>query len=371
MPWMRTTLMIWLALAALTFANLSGLGPVSAGERFAGVKSASTDGVGMTAAGIFPAARDASCGTLLKGATDWPPSRQGAWLYRCSDTSDLWPYVAIDAGRYQIARSFVSFDTSSIPASASVVSATLSLSPRLVMLTDPSGTTLEIVSASQGATLEADHYNRVASTTFASQALTGLQPDQVNSLPLNSSGLASINKGGVTQLALRLGMDLTNLAPQLPADATFSGAQLVINLDGLELTVIYEDSSGPAPGPALTRVDPDLVGSNALSSSPLPMITLGGVDFRNGAAVYLSRAGRTYMLFDVQVKGATSVAGRLPPDLPVGIYDVVVANRDGGWAMLPGGLTVTIGAGPMGFHAYFPFLLGGTVPEGGDLSSIR
>lgn len=360
---MRNVLAAGLLLAAVLLVYMEGLVPASADGRVADRKAAAMNVRGPAAAGIFPALRDSSCGTLLKPGASWPPSVQAAWLYGCSDTPDLWPYVSVNAGVYRLGRSFVSFDTSSIPTSASVVSATLSLSPRLIMLTDPAGTTLEVVSSFHGQNLEASDYGRLGSTALASQSLSALLPDKVNSLPLGPGAFASINKGGITQLGLRLGMDLTNQAPQAPADATLGGAQVVINLDGLELTVIYEEASGPAPGPALTLVDPDLVGSNTLSQPAPPLLTLGGDDFSSGAVAYLSRAGLSYPLVGVQVRARTSLVGGLPMDLPVGMYDVVVANPDGGWAMLPGGFTVTTGAGPLIYRYNFPYLLSGALRE--------
>ncbi|MCX6024129.1 MAG: hypothetical protein NTZ05_20835, partial [Chloroflexi bacterium] len=185
----------------------------------------------------FISKSDASVGFLISYDRNWPMS--GAEVYPITSVND-----AVGAGKgypgpgyYYTERGFISFDTSAIPASATILAASVSIYPAPNSFADSDRTSLEIVTASQGSALGVDDWSRIGSTSFGSVPLVSLQQGEMNNMTLTSSGLAGITKGGITQFALRLGLDLYNRQP-------VAGNQVVTYLDnnsarGIKLNVTY------------------------------------------------------------------------------------------------------------------------------------
>jgi len=190
---------------------------------------------------IFNPILDASSGSLLSlGA--WPPGQSDIYAVQTAEGANK---VAVGAGsNFTIARGFVSFDTSSIPSSATILSTTLDLFIGAGNFVSQDNTTFEVVSASQGPALAKDDWNRVGSTSFASTSVLSLQPNARNLVPLNSSGISAINKGGITQLGLRLGLDLLGQRPN--GGNEINTALVSDDRIGIKLKVTYRPTTSTA-----------------------------------------------------------------------------------------------------------------------------
>ncbi len=182
---------------------------------------------------VFTIRNDGSTGSLICQSDAYPCDRtpnvqspEGANKV-CSDSTS----------NFQVCRAFLSFDTSSIPASATILSATLEFSHGGGSFLSQDGTTLEIVSASQGTALASDDWNRIGSSSFASRAVSSLQASGLNTIALNSGGISAIARGGTTQFGLRLGLDMQGQKPngqnQINLDMTTGGSL------GVKLKVMY------------------------------------------------------------------------------------------------------------------------------------
>ena len=114
---------------------------------------------------------------------------------------------------YILGRSFVLFDTSSIPANARITAATLSLYGNAVITNlGSTGFTCEVCAAnpaSNTAIAYTDHTN-ISRTTFGSLAYASYATGSYNVITLNATGIAAITKGGVTKFSLQSGWDYNN-----------------------------------------------------------------------------------------------------------------------------------------------------------------
>lgn len=149
-------------------------------------------------------------------------------------------------------RTFMSFDTSSIPASATVKSATIRL--RTYYLHNADNTTLEVVSAWQGGLLAIDDWNRVGSTSFGRRWLSEMHEGEMGTLPLTSEGISAMNRAGITQFALRLGLDIYR---QMPTGNNIVYTQLQQHDSfAMKLLVTYEMPTPTPVPPTPTPVPP-------------------------------------------------------------------------------------------------------------------
>jgi hypothetical protein len=110
----------------------------------------------------------------------------------------------ISNGFDDLYRDFISFDTSAIPSNATVTSVTLSLnSPAEGISTALGVDTIDIVSSSpvNPANPVASDWSSIGSVVYAAISMSSLVEGN-NDFVFNSGGIAHINKGGVTSLAL-------------------------------------------------------------------------------------------------------------------------------------------------------------------------
>lgn len=142
----------------------------------------------------------------VRGSTTGTASAAGA-----NSGSDA-PRAILFAGTYYIGRSFLPFNTSSLPDTDTISSATFSL-----YFNSFAGTvadTLEVVQTSQASptALASGDYNNLAFTSGGSitypTATAGYK-----AITLNATGLTWINKTGWTYLGAISGYDLSNTAP--------------------------------------------------------------------------------------------------------------------------------------------------------------
>lgn len=151
------------------------------------------------------------------------------------------------------------FDTSSLPANATVTSAYITIPP-VSVLSNLGGPTLKLVSASPASTssIVAADYSTLGSTAFYS----GVPSGSANTdLTLNSSGLANINIGGISKFG---GMSAWDLA------GSFTGAWN----SGTTSNIIWAAfSSGTFAKLTVTYTQPDLTLTGVGSLTGVSSIT--------------------------------------------------------------------------------------------------
>jgi hypothetical protein len=103
------------------------------------------------------------------------------------------------------------FDTSTLPANATIIAATLTIPPVAINNTSLDSNTLELVSSNpaDNTTLITSDYSSLGSTSFGSISQASLSTSTKNVFTLNSSGLTNINIGGISKFGFRLGWDLS------------------------------------------------------------------------------------------------------------------------------------------------------------------
>lgn len=225
------------------------------------VESTSCDGVsGFTGADLSwadvhdPADGNDTSDTIVGGGVQLSSSA----------TTDTWG---------SIYREFQLFDTSPIPDTDNISAATLGSYVNAV--SDSFTLGLEVVGctpASNTAIVNAD-YDQVGTTEYASErALSGLTTTAYNTAALNATGIAAIDKGGITKIALRLSADLDNSPPTWIADSLSS------------VNISTADEAGTTQDPYLEVVHAaPAAGQPAIKRfGGVPHMRIGGPTFGNG-----------------------------------------------------------------------------------------
>lgn len=109
----------------------------------------------------------------------------------------------------QLNRTIYTFDTSSIPTSATIISATLSLYGTDKNNSLGGSPEIDIVGATPASTdtLVGSDYAQLGSTVFASKTYADWSTSSYNDFTLNASGLANITKGGISKFGARVNWD--------------------------------------------------------------------------------------------------------------------------------------------------------------------
>lgn len=120
----------------------------------------------------------------------------------------------LSGGSYDVYRAGLSFDTSSLGAGATIVSATLSV----YGFADTSTTdfNLTVVSGADLADplVDADYQDLLnATTSFGALSTSGFVADTWFDIDLNATGLAAISKTGITRFGLRSSRDISSTTP--------------------------------------------------------------------------------------------------------------------------------------------------------------
>lgn len=140
-------------------------------------------------------------------------------------------------GVYYITRGFFLFDTSVIPDTDVISSATLSLYTGPTGIADNDGASVDVVAstpASDTAITVLD-YDQVGTTVFSTLDMGSLSLGAYNALAFNASGIAAITKTGVSKFATRSSKDTSNTAPAFESS----------------WFVFYADETGTATDPKL------------------------------------------------------------------------------------------------------------------------
>lgn len=138
-----------------------------------------------------------------------------------TNTSAGWLEGATISNQYQVLqRGFFLFDTSSIPTSATIQSATLSLYGK--DKASGLGTTpLHVVSGNpvSNTAIANGDFSRIGNTSFGNIAYASFSISGYNDITLNASGIAAITKAGISKFATRLGFDLDGSGPSWSSGA--------------------------------------------------------------------------------------------------------------------------------------------------------
>jgi hypothetical protein len=163
----------------------------------------------------------------------------------------------------ELKRTIMVFDTTSIPAGATVTSATLTL--RGYFKSSGLGTdTLELVSANPASTssIVAADYSTLGSTSFGSVSYASWTVGADNVISLNASGLSNITVNGISKFGLRLGWDLNN---------SFTGAW--VSNQVTEIDALSDGTANPVLVVSYSRTFPTLSVNNISSLANVTTIT--------------------------------------------------------------------------------------------------
>jgi hypothetical protein len=115
------------------------------------------------------------------------------------------------SSNYYLDRGFMYFDTSAIGASSTVTD----VSANFTLTADASATDFDItiVSSTAADPLTTGDWGNVGSTSFGAVTTVGIAVNSNTSVTLNASGIAAINKAGITEFAFRSSLEIANTAP--------------------------------------------------------------------------------------------------------------------------------------------------------------
>lgn len=161
-------------------------------------------------------------GMMANGyATSWASVRstvQGDGIGNTwNPTGASWYVRALhNASGYYCTRVGMTFDTSSIGSGATISSAVISVYGQSTNFVNNSSTSLEVVAFNPAnkATFAASDWTTVTYTALATGiAFSSLNKAGYNDFTLNASGIANINKTGISSFLFMTGLDLNNTDP--------------------------------------------------------------------------------------------------------------------------------------------------------------
>ena len=161
--------------------------------------------------------------------------------------------------RYTIRRSWFAFDTSSIPDTDTISSATFTIYGSGRASEDDSGTTVDVVSATttSGTEIAVGDFGNTGSTVFADKAISAWDTTDgnPNDFTLNASGIANISKTGLSKFAIKAGIDTDNNFPHSGYESNsvggYFGDQTGVDTDPT-LTVVHSGGAATAPDAFVT-----------------------------------------------------------------------------------------------------------------------
>lgn|SRR3990167_7567923 len=154
-------------------------------------------------------AADNATWSVIHDATTGPGGSDSA--------TDSWIIASLDTGNYKIARGFILFDTSAIPDGSTIDSATVRLTNNSTSNADTNNYSLGIVASSPASNTaivagDYDNFTVHSDTVFGSIDLTAFIDNASHTITINASGLAVIDKAGVTKYGIRLSGDYNETA---------------------------------------------------------------------------------------------------------------------------------------------------------------
>lgn len=152
------------------------------------------------------------------GAGTWASIRAEATGTNVYPSTDPSPMVYSDASLPLIIRGFLYFDTTDVPAGTNITEGRVRIYGSSIVGTVGS---VCLVNGTQADTLSTADYDQAGTTELSDTriAITSWNTSGYNDFPLNAAGIAAINEGGTTKLALRHSSDLDNSSPASPVAA--------------------------------------------------------------------------------------------------------------------------------------------------------
>lgn len=216
--------------------------------------------VGKTGTNIVVGSRGNTTSTFYSGAGDGYVRNNNANFATCraatSGTSATYTNVndpvqtVLYAGTYYIDRGFVPIDTSALPDSDTISSATLDITPQSVV---GLGHSLNVYGASQASdtTLAVGDFDEVGSTEFATNI--SVTTTAVKTFTLNASGIAAISMTGYTKFSLRdYVYDAGNTAPPGNNGASYYFSEQTGTTSDPKLVVVHSAGASFTPTPMNT-----------------------------------------------------------------------------------------------------------------------
>lgn len=272
-------------------------------------------------------------GWIENTGTDWSTVRlatAGTIDSSFNGTAGSGPLDSLNNGTtYGINRVFLSFDTSVIGSSAIVTSATLTAFLENAGDVDA---TFNLFGGTQALPITNGDYDSFLNTLLATPVnLSTINPPPGGTIiDLNASGLAAINRTGITKFCIRGGLDYGNNPPPSGTNTpwTLWGPTVAIPTMGYLLTVNTGTTTPPNPTSISPTSGPTTGGT---------AVTINGTDFVSGCTVTIGGVSCTSVVF-VSSTQVTAVTG---PLASVGAKDVVVTNPDTGTGTLAAAFTYT------------------------------
>jgi len=144
-------------------------------------------------------------------------SLDGSDLYRIDIYTDGIYIAQVFNGihNYAIERGFLFFDTSAIPAGATITSAILYLYAPYKSVTTDFNVVIQDGQPNypHSPLINGDYYYANYRNNGGQKAISDFTLNSYNAITLNSNGLAWINKGGITKICLRSSQDIAKTAP--------------------------------------------------------------------------------------------------------------------------------------------------------------
>lgn len=210
--------------------------------------------VGRTTTTVYPDAAPAStsCDAYLAsgdgGGSTWAQVRDTGVTLSTTDNVTL-QNVAHGSGYYQILRTYLTFDTSSIPDGDTITAATISLAGRgnATSNGDTSSAQITASNPASNTTIATSDWTNISNTSFSSMALSSwVNTDGVyNDFALDANGIANITKTGVSKFAWRNSRDVSNSAPT-GSNALYAHSADVSGTSKDPKLVITHSAAGPA-----------------------------------------------------------------------------------------------------------------------------
>ena len=235
----------------LTFLRFGGKRSIDPAARYRLTHKTTTgytqEASSSNTATFYPSVGDGSIATTQ---TTWPAAQgaaTGLAVNATGTTATVFTGKNV-SNQWKIERSFLPFDTSSLPDNATITSASLTLTVSGKQNSFDDGRdylTLVSASPSSSTTLSSSDFDNLTTTELVASAerkdITSLTTGSPATFTLSPSGLATISPTGTSYLALREGHDLENIAPT-GASATLANG----------VTFAASESSGATSDPVLS-----------------------------------------------------------------------------------------------------------------------
>jgi hypothetical protein len=215
----------------------------------------------------------------------------------------------------ELTRSYLLFDTSTLPDDAVITSAVLSIYPtyKVNTLSQSMNITAGVPTTGSTALVNADYaVGNFGADKFTSDlSIDSIVLNQYNDFTLNASGISAIDSSGVTKLALRLVSDIEDSAP------TWSLNSSILQFDSSEgtnkpkLVITYTSASGSA-----------IWTSDATKDLNFLVFTQGNIDgYGDTKAFFLAPQGQKTHLRDIIVTAMASGNYNMELGINQGIYN--------------------------------------------------